>query len=146
MRITNRFTIAVHIIAGIAYFDGEELQTSGMLAGSINANPVVVRTVLSKLKSAGIVHTQQGVSGASLNRPLQEISFFDICQAIDGIDEGGIFSIHKDPNPDCPVGRSIHGALAGSLHRVQTAMEEEMKAITMDKVVDHIGQHQDDRA
>ena len=142
MRITSKFTIAVHIIAGIALFDDNEPVTSDMLAGSINTNPVVVRTVVSKLKAAGIVHSQQGVSGASLARPLDEISFFDLCQAIDCIDDGGIFSIHKDPNPACFVGRTIHGALAGNLRRVQTAMEEEMKTITMDMIVDQILQEQ----
>ena len=43
MQISSRFTIAVHMLCYIALFQDKEKVTSDIMAGSINANPVVVR-------------------------------------------------------------------------------------------------------
>lgn len=53
MQISSRFTIAVHMLCYIALFQDKEKVTSDIMAGSINANPVVVRRLLSQLNSAG---------------------------------------------------------------------------------------------
>ena len=39
MQITTRFTIAVHIITAIDYFNGKEKVTSSFLAESVGVNP-----------------------------------------------------------------------------------------------------------
>lgn len=135
MRITNKFTIAVHVLACIAIEEDTTRITSEYLAGSINTNPVIVRTVLSRLREAGLVQTRRGTSGVSLTRPLAAISFLDICNALSCFEPGGLFNIHKDPNPECPVGSTIHDALADKLARVETAIATEMNAITMDMVM-----------
>ena len=46
MQITSKFTIAVHIITAIEYFGESETVTSNFLAGSVGANPVIVRGVM----------------------------------------------------------------------------------------------------
>lgn len=38
-------------------------------------------------------------------------------------------------NPVCPVGRNIHHALDDKLDRIQKAMEDEMRRITLAEVV-----------
>lgn len=38
MQITNRFTIAVHILSCIDYFKGRETVTGNFLAGSVGVN------------------------------------------------------------------------------------------------------------
>ena len=74
MQITSRFTIAVHIIAFVDYF-GEELSvTSRMLSGSIHANPVIIRGIVSFLKEDGILISSQGVKGIRLGRKLSRCS------------------------------------------------------------------------
>ena len=54
------------------------------------------------------------------------------------MDEEGLFHFHEKPNTRCPVGRNIHAALDDRLSRIQTSMEEQMKAITVAEVVKDI--------
>lgn len=75
MQITSKFTIAVHIITAIDYFKDKEKVTSTFLAGSVGANPVIVRNVMGMLKDAGIIAISQGKSGIALAKPLDKITF-----------------------------------------------------------------------
>ncbi len=134
MRITSRFTIAAHIIMCISYFEGKMSITSSFLAGSIGANPVIVRTLMGQLKEAGIISISQGKTGIALARPLKKITFYDIYKALGCVDEGGLFRFHESPNPKCPVGRNIHRAMDGFLADIQSSFEERMKSITMEDV------------
>ena len=136
MQITSKFTIAVHIITAIDYFKDSTQVTSSFLAGSIGANPVIVRNVMGNLKQAGIIDISQGKSGIALAKELDEITFYDIYKAVDNVNKEGLFHFHENPNPDCPVGRNIHKAIEGKLMDVQQAMEEKMKKITLAEVVD----------
>lgn len=138
MQITSRFTIAVHIITCIEYFKDKERVTSSFLAGSIGANPVIIRNVMSSLKEAGLIISQQGKSGMELGRSVEEISFFDIYRAVEPVAETGLFHFHENVNPLCPVGRNIHYALDDKLARVQQTMEDEMKKISISDVYDDV--------
>ncbi len=139
MQITSRFTIAVHLITAIDYFRDMDRVNSEFLAGSTGVNPVIVRTVIGKLREAGILHTVKGSSGAELGRPLDQITFYDVYKAVDSVnEEEGLFHFHEQPNPGCPVGRNIHKAMDESLRAVQDAMEEKLKSITMAEIVEKI--------
>lgn len=131
MQITSRFTIAVHVLTCIDYFKDMDRVNSDFIAASVGTNPVIVRTVISKLREAGIVNTQRGSSGATLAKPLDKITFYDIYQAVDSVKEEGLFHFHENPNPECPVGRNIHAALDDRLSNVQSALEDEMRRITL---------------
>ena len=121
MQITGRFTIAVHIITAIDYFKDSEKVTSNFLAGSVGANPVIVRNVMGNLKEAGIIDISQGKSGITLVKRLDEITFYDVYK----------FHFHENPNPQCPVGKNIHALLDDKLKGIQTAMENEMRKYTI---------------
>ena len=136
MQITSKFTIAVHIITAIDYFKDSKKVTSSFLAGSVGANPVIVRNIMGELKEAGIINISQGKSGIELAKELDDITFYDIYKAVDCVNEEGLFHFHEKPNPECPVGRNIHKAMEGKLTDVQQAMEEKMKYITLAEVVD----------
>lgn len=138
MHITSRFTIAVHIITCIEYFKNMKAVTSKFLAESVGSNPVTIRTVMSKLKDAGIITISQGKSGISLSKKLSDITFFDIYKAIDCIDDTGLFHFHENPNMECPVGRNIHEAMDKRLQEIQTSMEEQMKKITIEDIVNDV--------
>lgn len=132
MQISSRFTLAVHILVCIDTFGGEHKITSDFLAGSTNVNPVVVRKILGSLKSAGIVEVARGSGGASISKPLNKISLLDVYNAVECVDKGELFHFHENPNPNCPVGRSIHSLLDEKLERVQAAMENELRSITLE--------------
>lgn len=131
MQISSRFTLAIHIIACIETFKNEYKVTSDFLADSTNVNPVIVRKILGQLKSAGIVEVARGSGGASLSKPLDKITFLDIYKAVECVENGELFHFHEKPNPKCPVGRNIHTVLDNRLDKVQRAMENELKKITL---------------
>ena len=135
MQISSRFTIAVHIFMCIHIFEKDHKITSDFLAHSIQVNPVVIRRLLSQLKAAGLVRVQRGSGGASMAKPLDQITFLDIYRAVDCVEEGALFHFHENPNPNCPVGRNVHRVLDGRLRQIQDAMEREMAGITLESVM-----------
>lgn len=134
MQISSRFTLAVHIFACIDTFKDEYKITSDFLAGSTNVNPVIVRKILGQLKAAGLVEVARGTGGASIAKPLNEITFLDIYKAVECVDNGELFHFHENPNTKCPVGRNIHFILDDKLKKVQDAMERELASITLEDV------------
>ena len=136
MQIGSRFTIGVHIITAIDYFKDMERVNSEFLAGSIGVNPVIVRTVISQLREAGILQTKRGSSGAEIAKRLDEIALYDIYKAVGSVDMEGIFHFHEQPNPDCPVGRNIHRVLDQHLIDAQRAMEEKLRTTTLADIVE----------
>ena len=52
-----------------------------------------------------------------------------------------LFHFNENPNPQCPVGKNIHNVLDDKLMRVQTAMERELVAITLQDVKEDLGKY-----
>ena len=78
---------------------------------------------------------KRGTGGAGIIKPLEEITFFDVYRAVECIEENTLFHFHENPNPACPVGRNIHNILDDKLFKVQEAMEQELKSITLADVI-----------
>lgn len=135
MRISSRFTIAVHIFACIDTFETQYKMTSEFLASSIQVNPVVIRKILSQLKAGGLITVQRGSGGASMAKPLEQITFLDIYRAVECIGHGELFHFHENPNAECPVGRNIHNVLDGRLKQIQDALENELSRISLADVM-----------
>ncbi|GAC91479.1 BadM/Rrf2 family transcriptional regulator [Anoxybacillus flavithermus NBRC 109594] len=134
MKISSRFTVAVHILALLS-IENEAHCTSDWIAGSVNTNPVVVRRVIGQLKRAGFVQVRQGTGGAFLAKDIKEITLLDIYRAVDVVEEGELFQMHEHPNPQCPVGANIQAVLEVILRRAQAAMEHVLKEIPLYDVV-----------
>jgi len=132
MQITSRFTVALHIFTCVEVFKDEYKVTSDFLAGSINTNPVIIRRILTQLKNAGLIEVARGTGGITVTRPISEITFYDVYQAIEPVENGDLFPFHESPNPACPVGRNIHALLDEKLKTIQNAMEAEMKRYTLE--------------
>ena len=138
MKIAARFPIAVHTLLCIDFFSGKQRTTSEFIAGSVNVNPVVIRQVLQKLKSAGLVEVERGVGGARLARPADDITLLDVYKSVDSV-EGSLFGFHESPNPDCPVGAHIGPALSAKLDAAQKAMEDSLAETTIADLKADIG-------
>lgn len=130
MKITSRFTVAVHTLLVIHFFEGKEKTTSEFIAASVNVNPVVIRRALLSLKAAGMVEVKAGSGGASIVKDLKDITLFDVYRAVDSVD-GDIFHFHENPNPACAVGKNIHAVLDTHLADAQRALENELKRVTL---------------
>lgn len=131
MQISSRFTIALHMLSCMDTFKEEYKITSDFLAGSIQVNPVIIRKLLSQLKNAGLIKVKRGPGGASIAKPLEEITFLDVYRAVECVEENTLFHFHENPNPACPVGRNIHNVLDGRLQRIQAALERELQSMTL---------------
>lgn len=130
MKITSRFTVAVHTLLAIYAFHGKYKLTSDFIASSVNVNPVVIRRTLQRLKSAGLVDVKAGTGGTVPVKDASEITLYDVYSAADCV-EGNLFNFHDNPNPKCPVGRNIHCVLDPHLADAQKAMENELKKVTL---------------
>ena len=129
MQFSSRFTIATHTLLCIAMFQKEYKVTSNFLAGSINVNPVMIRNILGQLSAAGLVKIKAGIGGAYLAKPADEITLRDIFKAVEK--EESLFHFHENPNPECPVGRTIHSVMDSKIDTIQLAMENKMAETTL---------------
>ena len=130
MKITSRFTVAVHTLLVIYNFSATTKVTSDFIAASVQVNPVVIRRTLLSLKAAGMVDVKAGSGGASIVKDMGDITLYDVYKAVDSMD-GDMFHFHENPNPACPVGRNIHAVLDSRLADAQAAMENELKKVTL---------------
>ncbi len=137
MQISSRFTMAVHMFACMDVFKDLKM-TSDFMAQSIGTNPVIIRKLLQQLKAAGLIEVLRGTGGVKIKRPLDEITFLDIYQAVECTPKEELFHFHEKPNQKCPVGRNIHHVLDDKLEKVQQAMEEQLSKTTLEDVKDEM--------
>ena len=137
MQISSRFTMAIHMFACIDTFQDMKM-TSDFMAGSIGTNPVIIRKLLQQLKAAGLIEVSRGTGGVAITRPLNEITFLDVYNAVECNPGDELFRFHEKPNQKCPVGRNIHHVLDDKLSAVQNAMEKELARITLADVKNDI--------
>ena len=135
MQISSRFTIAVHMLTAVEVFKDDYKVTSDFLAGSVNTNPVIIRKIMGQLKEAGLIEVARGTGGITLTRPLEDITLLDIYRAVEPTAGEGLFHFHENPNPQCPVGRNIHGLLDGHLEDAEKAMEDSLASVTLADLV-----------
>ena len=81
MQISSRFTMAVHTLLCIDFFGKTEKVTSDFIAGSVGTNPVIIRKLLIQLKAAGLIQVKRGIGGTALEKPLSDISLYDVYHA-----------------------------------------------------------------
>jgi len=133
MATNNQFSIAVHMMAGLAYCPKGDA-TSANLAKSVNTSASFVRRTLSKLAKAGLIETSKGKNGSCrLAVEPRKISLLDIYQSVEA---PKVFSIHHyDPLQPCAVSCNIKTALEKVLGKTQKAAEEALQEITLADVV-----------
>ena len=134
MQISSRFTMAIHMFACIDTFSDQKM-TSDFMAASIGTNPVIIRKLLQQLKAAGLIKVSRGTGGVTITRPLDQITFLDIYKAVECTPDEELFHFHENPNSNCPVGRNVHRVLDSKLDNIQTAMENELAKITLNKLI-----------
>lgn len=139
MRINTRFTVAVHMLALIE-LNKARPSSSELMALSVGTNPVVIRQMMSALKRAGLIETQNGVPGCHLARSAEQISLLDVYQAVKKKSDAPLFDFHPNPSPQCPIGRNIRDAMESPLLDAQHAMEHALGAYTLKDISDHIAQ------
>ncbi len=128
-RSTNtQFAVAAHALILLAH-QPDELLSSEEIAVSVGGNPVHMRRVLGHLRSAGLVDSRPGPGGGwRLCRNPAAISLGEVWRAVD--DAEHVLGLHA-ANPDCPIGRKVHGALLEVDRRAAAALAAELDRTTV---------------
>ena len=135
MHISNKCSIAVHCLIFINEYGEETKVTSELLSLSTGCNPVTIRNIISAMKKDGIIDVKFGTGGATLAVPIQDISLYRICAAVDPKAIDKMISVHPAPSPFCPVGRNIGDVLDRTYDTLKENLISSMKSITMEKIV-----------
>ena len=129
--MNSQFPIALHVLGFLAARGGEPL-TSDTLAGTYGTSPVVVRRVLTKLQSAGLIDTRRGANGGSvLARSPDSITLRDAYDAVQVDPE--LLPRHPD---DCSgavaaaLGRCVNDVLGDA----ERAMLDRRDAVTISEM------------
>lgn len=157
MRVSTKTSVALHILVALAVVKDERLTnemltrsannspivakdqkiTSEVLAQSTGSNSVVVRSILGKLKNAGIIKVQRGTGGASLLLAPADITIWTVHQAVDDTPLEEIIGVHPSPSPCCPVGKYMKDLLEEPYMEVAQSVENTMQAYTLQHIVDN---------
>lgn len=135
MHISTKCSVAVHCLVFIYEYGNVKRVTSELLSLSTGSNPVTIRNILSSLKKAGVISIKSGTGGAALAAPLQEITLYRICKAIEPDFMKKLIGIHAMPSPFCPVGKNIHKVLDCSYQKIQNDLCNSLQTITMENII-----------
>lgn len=142
MSISSRFTVGIHILT-LVELNKDGVSSSEYIAGSVNTNATLIRKITGMLKKAGLIEVKPGIAGAKLAKKPSEIALLDIYKAVDVVQEQELFSVHDNPNPDCPVGRNIQDSVLPILSAAQLALEKVLGTVTIEDILQDIAEKED---
>ncbi len=134
MQANKNFSIAIQICVFMDY-KGNERYSSQELAESVDTNPVVIRRQLARLKTAGLMESQNGPNGGYyLVKGTNEITLWDLYTATR---EGDFFNRPK-PNPDCVVGSNLKYLVEDTFHNAEMAMKPALDTVTISDLTEKL--------
>ena len=135
MHISTKCSVAVHCLIFIHEYGDKQKVTSNLLSLSTGNNPVTIRNIISSLKKDGIISIKFGTGGAALSCPLNEITLYRICRAIEPDFSSKLIGVHSLPSPLCPIGKNIHNVLDCSYQKLRNDLCESLKHITLENII-----------
>ena len=96
MKISVRFTAAIHTLLCIRYFQNECRVTSDFIASSTCVHPVIIRKILLQLQKAGLVETAAGVGGSRLTKDANAITLLDVYRILDPVLESAFGAMEAE--------------------------------------------------
>lgn len=135
MHISVKCSVAIHCLIFIYEYGEKQKVTSDLLSLSTGSNPVIIRNIISALKKDGILSVKFGTGGAVLACPLEEITIYRICKAIEPNFISKLFGIHSLPSPLCPIGKNIHNVLDCSYQKIGNDLCNSLESITLKDII-----------
>lgn len=130
----TRFSSAIHTL--ILVSEAETPMTSDQIAVSVGTNGSYIRKLTGLLRRSGILESRQGVSGFRLLIPPEELSLFQIYEAVTEEESVHLFDLHQNPNDECIVGKHIQPMLKDVFRDVETQAEQRLKSTTLADCMD----------
>lgn len=137
MQISMKCSLAVHCLIFMHEAQGVVRVTSSLLSESTGSNAVTIRTIVAALRRAGFVRTERGGSGGvELVRDAAEITLFDIYRAVDSGGIDSLIKVHDCGMRACPVAHNIAGVLEGPYRKIEEAVRDAMRTVTLADMID----------
>lgn len=137
MHISTKCSIAIHCLIFISEYGETRKVTSELLSLSTGINSVTIRNIVSALKKEGILSVRFGTGGTTLSCPLEEITLYRICSAIEPDFLDKLIGIHTMPSPLCPIGKNIHSVLDVSYEKIRKDLQDSLQNISMKDIMDN---------
>lgn len=135
MQLSMKCSIAVHCLIFIYEAKGKVRVTSTLLAKSTACNPVVIRTVISALKKAGLITVARGTGGAELCKDPSEITLYMIYHALEPDGLSSLIGIHHCEESPCPVAQNIRQVLRDPYQKIEDSVRKAMEDITLESMI-----------
>lgn len=135
MHISKKCSVAIHCLLFIHEYGTKKKVTSELLSLSTGNNPAAIRSLISSLRKDGIITVKSGTGGATLNCPLNEITLYRICKAIEPDFSFKLIGVHSFPSPICPIGKNIHNVLDCSYQKIRDDLCKSLKSISLENVI-----------
>ena len=129
MFANSHFALATHVLTALAVHQDGPL-TSAELARSVNTNPAFLRTLLGRLRAAGLIEVTLGKGGgARLARPASRVTLADVYRAME---RRPPVQLHRcAPDKRCVVGRNILSILDVVVRDVESAAVRRLAGTTV---------------
>ncbi len=136
MMTNGRFAMALHVLAVLAYQEGDPA-SSEFLSASVNTNPVIIRRLLRVLQRARLIETRRGPhAGSRLSRSPARITLAEVYSAVCPAD---LFCLpRRRPNSGCPVGHEIRKVLHPIFVSAQEALARDLAKATLATILQSI--------
>lgn len=128
MKRNSRLSLALHALSHMAYDTGDA-QTSANIADHAGTNPVVVRRVLGKLRTAGLLTSERGHSGGwRLARETKHITLADVYAALG---ERLVASEQPMETDTCAVERALDARVQQIMQEIEESLVERLEQTTI---------------
>jgi DNA-binding IscR family transcriptional regulator len=134
------FYVASHLLGYLAWRQGagDSWVSSEELGRSINTHSVVVRRVVSMLRSKGLIVTRRGAQGGcQLARPARAISLADAFEAVMSPD-ASLINFGASDDSECPVGRHIEAVLKEVVAESEAVFRRKLKQTSIEEFSDRV--------
>lgn len=102
MKFTKGTNYALHLMAYFVKHQGKENLSLAPLAAHLNLSPTYLSKILTQLVKAELVYSTPGVNGGySLRKARDQISFYDVIEAIEG--SGSLFTCEIEADTTCLI-------------------------------------------
>jgi len=102
VKYTKATNYALHIMVYLVKQEGKDNLSLQPLASHMNISPTYLSKILTQLVKADLIQSTTGVNGGYiLRKPKDEISFYDVIQAIEG--SGALFTCEMGENHACSI-------------------------------------------
>ena len=132
----TKFSSAIHMLILIS--EAETPMTSEEIAVSVGTNASYIRKVTGLLKKKGIIESRQGASGYQLLVKPEELTLYEVYQAVSETEQVHVFDLHQNPNDQCIVGKHIRPILTDVFRAVEEKAEQELRSTTLRDCMDRM--------